>query len=102
MEVTIERILPGGLGLAHADGQTVMVALAAPGDRLRVRVERVKGSAPSPSSERFIEPWPVGIDPPGPFFGRGGGVDFRRINYRAHSLAKKKYGECSPLRTVKT
>ena len=40
MEVTIERILPGGLGLAHADGQTVMVALAAPGDRVRVRVDR--------------------------------------------------------------
>ena len=29
MEVTIERILPGGLGLAHADGRTIMVALAA-------------------------------------------------------------------------
>ena len=29
MEVTIERILPGGLGLAHADGRTLMVPLAA-------------------------------------------------------------------------
>ena len=27
-EVTIERILPGGRGIAYADGRTVMVALA--------------------------------------------------------------------------
>jgi len=31
MEVTIERILPGGLGLAHADDRTILVALAAAG-----------------------------------------------------------------------
>jgi len=28
MEVTIERILPGGFGLAHAEGKTVMGAPA--------------------------------------------------------------------------
>ena len=39
-DVTIERMLPGGRGIAHADGRTVMVALAAPGDRLRVRFDR--------------------------------------------------------------
>jgi tRNA/tmRNA/rRNA uracil-C5-methylase (TrmA/RlmC/RlmD family) len=44
MEVTIERILPGGFGLSHAEGKTVMVSLAAPGDRLRVRVDREKGT----------------------------------------------------------
>ena len=57
MEVTIERILPGGLGLAHVDGQTVMVALATPNDRLRVRVERVKGSVTFASIEEIIEPY---------------------------------------------
>ncbi len=30
-EVEVERILPGGVGLAHAGGRTVFVALAAPG-----------------------------------------------------------------------
>src|SRR5919107_405770 len=29
-EVEVERILPGGVGLAHAGGRTVFVALAAP------------------------------------------------------------------------
>ncbi|MCA1616578.1 MAG: TRAM domain-containing protein, partial [Acidobacteria bacterium] len=43
LEAAVERIVPGGAGLAHAGGLTLFVPLAAPGDRLRVRVERVKG-----------------------------------------------------------
>ena len=35
-EVDIERILPGGYGLAHAEGKTIFVSLAAPGDRVKV------------------------------------------------------------------
>jgi predicted RNA-binding protein with TRAM domain len=37
--VTIERILPGGVGLAHADGKTLFVSLAAKGDRVRVTID---------------------------------------------------------------
>ena len=44
LEVVVERILPGGMGLAHVDGRTVFVALSAPGDRLSVKIDRVKGS----------------------------------------------------------
>src|ERR1041385_4538178 len=90
MEVTIERILPGGLGLAHADGQTVMVALAALGDRLRVRVERVKGNVTFASIEEIIDPSPDRIDPPCPYFGRCGGCDFQQMNYEAPLAAKKE------------
>src|SRR2546423_3005110 len=90
MEVTIERILPGGLGLAHADGQTVMVALAAPGHRLRVRIERVKGSVTFASIEEIIEPSPDRIAPPCPYFGRCGGCDFQQMSYEAQLAAKKE------------
>src|ERR1041385_3050796 len=90
MEVTIERILPGGLGLAHADGQTVMVALAAPGDRWRVRVERVKCSVAFASIEEIIEPSPDRVEPPCPYFGRCGGCDFQQMNYDAQLAAKKE------------
>jgi predicted RNA-binding protein with TRAM domain len=38
LEVEIERILPGGVGLAHAEGLTVFVSLAAPGDIVRARI----------------------------------------------------------------
>src|SRR5713226_4862798 len=88
MEVTIERILPGGLGLAHAEGRTIMVALAAPGDRLRVRVDRVKGNVSFASIEEIIEPSPHRVEPPCPYFGRCGGCDFQQLSYQAQLEAK--------------
>lgn len=87
-EVTIERILPGGRGIAHTDGQTVMVALAAPGDRLRVRFDRVKGSVAFASIVEVLEPSPMRVEPPCPYFGRCGGCDFQQLNYQAQLDAK--------------
>ena len=88
MEVTIERILPGGLGLAHAEGKTLMVALAAPGDRVRVRVDRVKGNVGFASIVEVLEPSPARIAPPCPYFGSCGGCDFQQLAYEAQLSAK--------------
>ena len=59
LEVEVERILPGGMGLAHADGKTVFVSLAAPGDRVRVRVERKQGNVLFASIEEILAPSPL-------------------------------------------
>ena len=87
-EVVIERILPGGLGFAHADSRTVMVALAAPGDRLRVRIDRVKGNVAFASIVEILEPAPVRVEPPCPYFGRCGGCNFQQLSYQAQLDAK--------------
>lgn len=87
-EVVIERILPGGLGLAHADGRTVMVSLAAPGDVLRVRIDRVKGSVAFASIVEVIAPGSARVEPPCPYFGRCGGCDFQQLSYQAQLDAK--------------
>jgi 23S rRNA (uracil1939-C5)-methyltransferase len=88
LEVEVERILPGGMGLAHADGKTVFVALAAPGDRVRVRVEREQGNVLFTSIEEILTPSPVRIEPPCPYFGRCGGCDFQQLTYEAQLAAK--------------
>jgi 23S rRNA (uracil1939-C5)-methyltransferase len=88
MEITIERILPGGWGLAHAGGRTLMVALAAPGDRLRVQVDRVRGNVSFASIKEIITPAPDRVAPPCPYFGRCGGCDFQQLNYQAQLAAK--------------
>src|SRR4029079_14541288 len=80
--------LPGGRGIAYAEGRTVMVALAAPGDRLRVRFDRVKGSVAFASLVEILEPSPVRVEPPCPYFGRCGGCDFQQLNYQAQLDAK--------------
>ncbi|HSK62345.1 MAG TPA: TRAM domain-containing protein, partial [Pyrinomonadaceae bacterium] len=88
MEVDIERILPGGMGLAHAAGKTVFVALAAPGDRVRVRIEREQGNVLFASIEEIITPSPLRIEPPCPYFGRCGGCDFQQLTYESQLAAK--------------
>ena len=88
LEVDIERILPGGYGLAHAEGNTIFVSLAAPGDRLRVRVERQQGNVLFASIEEVLTPSPDRIEPPCPYFGRCGGCDFQQLTYEKQLAAK--------------
>lgn len=88
LEVEIERILPGGVGLAHAAGKTIFVALAAPGDRLRVTIDRVQGNSSFASIKEILTPSPVRIEPPCPYFGRCGGCDFQQMTYEAQLGAK--------------
>jgi tRNA/tmRNA/rRNA uracil-C5-methylase (TrmA/RlmC/RlmD family) len=90
MEVTIERILPGGFGLAHADGRTIMVALAAAGDRVRIRVDRTKGRVSFASIEEVITPSLHRVEPPCPYFGRCGGCDFQQMDYHTQLEAKSE------------
>jgi 23S rRNA (uracil1939-C5)-methyltransferase len=88
MKVEIERILPGGVGLAHAEGKTVLVSLAAPGDRVRVQVEREQGNVLFASVVEVLTPSPVRIEPPCPYFGRCGGCDFQQLTYEAQLATK--------------
>ena len=88
IEVEIERILPGGLGLAHAEGRTIFVSLAAPGDVVRVRVERSRGKVAFASIVEVIKASPERVEPPCPYFGRCGGCDFQQLNYEAQLKAK--------------
>src|ERR1041384_4298810 len=90
LEVDVERILPGGMGLAHAGGKTVFVSLAAPGDRVRVTVERRQGDVLFASIKEIVTPSPVRIEPPCPYFGRCGGCGFQQLTYEAQLAAKSE------------
>lgn len=87
-EVEIERLLPGGVGLAHADGLTLFVSLAAPGDTLRIRIDRVQGKVGFASIVEILKPSAVRVEPPCPYFGRCGGCDFQQLTYEAQLQAK--------------
>jgi 23S rRNA (uracil1939-C5)-methyltransferase len=87
-EVTIERIVPGGFGLAHAAGLTLFVALAAPGDVVRVRIDRVRGKVAFASIEAIVTASAVRVAPPCQYFGACGGCDFQQLSYEAQLNAK--------------
>jgi len=88
--VDIERLLPGGLGLAHEAGKTIFVSLAAPGDRVRVTVDREQGNILFASIKEILTPSPMRIEPPCPYFGSCGGCDFQQLNYEAQLVAKSE------------
>ena len=88
LEVQIERIVPRGFGLAHDDGKTIFVALAAPGDRLRVRVTHAKGNIAFAEIEEVLEGGPERVPGPCPYFTVCGGCDFQQMTY-AEQLESK-------------
>jgi 23S rRNA (uracil1939-C5)-methyltransferase len=88
LEVEIVKIVPRGFGLAFAEGVTVFVALAVPGDKVVARLSEIKGKTAFAEIERIIEPGPQRITPPCPYVGRCGGCDFQQMTYAAQLEAK--------------
>ena len=83
MDITIEKLIYGGEGLAHHDGSTVFVPFVLPAERV----------AAAPSSKRrnsFARAWsdssslrPTAPSPRCPHFGVCGGCDYQHIPYEA-------------------
>lgn len=88
LEVTVEKIVPGGSGLAFAENLTVFVPLTVPGDRLCARIHQLKGKTAFAEIERIIEPSPLRVEPPCPYFGACGGCDFQQLGYGSQLQAK--------------
>jgi 23S rRNA (uracil1939-C5)-methyltransferase len=88
VEAVVERIVPGGLGLCHLEGRTLFIALAAPGDRVRARIQRVQGRTAFGEIEELIEESPQRVEPFCPYFGTCGGCDFQQLTYQAQVAAK--------------
>jgi tRNA/tmRNA/rRNA uracil-C5-methylase (TrmA/RlmC/RlmD family) len=88
LEIIIKKIVPRGLGLGFAEKLTVFVPLTAEGDRVRVRLNEVKGRIAFAEIAGVIEPSPDRAAPPCPYFGTCGGCDFQQMNYAAQLEAK--------------
>jgi len=97
--VTIDRMIPGGLGIGFAEGRTVFVPLSAPGDRLRVTLQGRRGNAVVGSIAKVLTASPQRVEPPCVYFGRCGGCDFQQLGYE-HQLAAKLEGISDSLRRL--
>lgn len=80
--------MPNGFGLAFAENLTVFVSLAAAGDRLKVKINQLKGKTAFAEIVEIIEPSSERIVPPCALFGRCGGCDFQQMDYEAQLKAK--------------
>jgi 23S rRNA (uracil1939-C5)-methyltransferase len=83
MEVKIEKLVYGGDGLAHHEGQTVFVPLVLPGELVSIAPAERKKKFVRGRLERIVEAAPERVAAPCPYFGRCGGCHYQHIPYDA-------------------
>jgi 23S rRNA (uracil1939-C5)-methyltransferase len=83
MDITIEKLIYGGEGLAHHDGSTVFVPFVLPAERVAAEPVEQKKKFIRARMERVLEPSPERAVPPCPHFGVCGGCDYQHIPYQA-------------------
>lgn len=87
-EVKIEKLVYGGDGLAHHDGQTVFVPLVLGGERARVAAVERKKKFVRARVEEILEAGAERVAAPCPRFGVCGGCQYQHMRYEAQ-LANK-------------
>jgi 23S rRNA (uracil1939-C5)-methyltransferase len=88
--VTVERIIPGGRGLAFHEGRAVFIPLAVPGDRVLVREFKDRKSYLEVVDQEVVQASSERTSPPCPYFGTCGGCDFQQMSYRRQVAAKRE------------
>jgi len=88
LELTIEKLVTGGEGLARHDGQAVFVPLAATGDRVRVHVTESKKNFVRAEIDEILEAGPGRREAPCPHFGTCGGCDLQHLDDGVQATAK--------------
>jgi len=88
VEVTTERLAYGGDAIARLNGLAVFVHLAAPGERVRVRITERKKNFARAVIDRILEPSSSRREPPCQYFGDCGGCQLQHINHEAQLKAK--------------
>jgi 23S rRNA (uracil1939-C5)-methyltransferase len=81
IDVTIEKLVYGGEGLAHHEGATVFVPLVLPGEIARATPVEQKKKFIRAKLDQIVQPSPERIEPKCRHFGDCGGCDYQHISY---------------------
>ncbi len=87
-EVTVEKLVYGGDGLARLDGRVVLAPYVLPGERIRAEVEREKPGLVRARTLEVMEPATGRVEAPCPVFGRCGGCHYQHAEYGQQVAAK--------------
>jgi 23S rRNA (uracil1939-C5)-methyltransferase len=91
IEVFTDRMAYGGDAIARLDGMVIFIPLAAPGERLRVRIVERKKNFARGVIEEILDVSPARREPPCPYFGECGGCQFQHINYETQLKSKADF-----------
>ncbi len=87
----IEKIVFGGNGIATFEGIKVFVPHSAPGDFVQVKIKEKKRNYYVAEIKKILEPSPLRIEPPCPYFTECGGCDLQHIAYQSQLEIKKEF-----------
>ncbi len=93
VELTIDKLVPGGDGLARLDGKVYFVPFVLPGEKVRARIIESKKDFARAVAVEILEPSPERAVPPCAVFGRCGGCDWQHIDYPAQLRHKVALAE---------
>ncbi len=88
IEVTVEKIVPNGLGLCFAEDLTVFVPLSARGDRLRAELRQIKGKTAFARIDTILDASGERAEPQCEYYGVCGGCDFQHLSYESQLQSK--------------
>ena len=89
LEVEIERPIYRGLGLAHHEGQAVLVERGLPGERARIEVEASHRSYLRARVETVLDPAPGRRVSPCSAFPACGGCTYQELDYADQMIVKR-------------
>jgi 23S rRNA (uracil1939-C5)-methyltransferase len=89
IDVTIEKLIYGGEGLAHHDGSTVFVPFVLPNEVVSISPVEQKKKFIRAKLDRVVTPAPERVVPRCPHFGVCGGCDYQHIPYEPQLEFKK-------------
>jgi 23S rRNA (uracil1939-C5)-methyltransferase len=90
LQLSIEKLIYGGEGLAHADGNTVFVPYVLPGEQVRASVRTRKKRLIHANLLEVKQPAPGRVPPKCPHFGSCGGCHYQHIETGEQVRLKKE------------
>jgi 23S rRNA (uracil1939-C5)-methyltransferase len=95
MELTIEKLVYGGEGLARMDAEggrkkTVFVPLVLPGEHIQASIVEERPGFARARLDRVLQPAPERTSPPCPYFSECGGCHYQHATYEAQLEFKKQ------------
>lgn len=91
VELLIDKLVQGGDGLATHEGMKVFVPYSAPQERVRARIVTQKRDYAVAEIQEILEPSPLRVSAPCPYYGACGGCQLQHINYQGQLVVKRLY-----------
>ncbi len=90
-EVSVEKLVPGGQGLARHEGVVFFIDYALPGQRLLVQVTAMKKRHGQAVIREILEQSPEQVAPSCPDFGQCGGCSWQHLPYQRQLFWKEQF-----------